>query len=100
MTFYKIIKISILLGTGILVACSSNEDSNKSTFAPKINPNALVVHIDPETGELLEEPPANAIQSNSIRATSEPEYTEIKESTSPAGGGYIEAIGQVKKKNK
>ncbi len=100
MSFYKLIKISILLGTGLIVACSSNDADTKSSVAkkPVISTDALTVNIDPKSGEFLDAPlkkPSVTTTSNNIlnnSAAPVKKYSDLKESVDGSGGSYIELI--------
>ncbi len=100
MSFYKIIKVSILLGTGLIVACSSNNDANtkSSVTQQTISPDALTVNIDPKSGEFIDAPvkkpsvttTSNNVVNNSVAPVKK--YSDLKESIDSNGGSYIELI--------
>jgi len=79
MNFYKFSKISILLITGILLACSPNkqETTNKENAA-KDTYSGLKAYRDPVTSKILDKPPAGYVppqnsKSSKPREESEPE---------------------------
>lgn len=101
MPIYKIIKISLFLGTGILVACSPDKSETKSSAISSASDNikiqqafeakfqqsdSLQVYVDPKTGEFVDAPIENSATpgvANSVVTTVTPavdEYTGIKES--------------------
>lgn len=99
MSIYKLIKISIFLVTGILVACSPDSHESKSSpVSSHSQTKGLKVFIDPKTGEFLSRPPKTSkstVTSNGVivnNAQSTAQYSELKESTVPGGGTYIELV--------
>ena len=104
MSIYKSVKISILLGTAALVACSPDKTENKPAASVSVSePTAieatqqpaegLRVFIDPKTGEYLDSPPEGMSSKSTVSTkTDQPvnEYSDLKESTVPGGGTYIE----------
>ncbi len=96
MSIYKIIKISILLGTGIIVACSADKTEIKPQAGIKTKMEALRVYIDPVTGERLSSPPVNndnTVKFNNANSTASDQtiyFSAPKKSTVPGVGVYIE----------
>ncbi len=107
MNLYKVTKISILLISGVLLACSPNKqqatNSNNHNSTTTQNNNqtgeffqGMTVHIDPVSGKFLDTAPADYIASkkvsnnNSLNVNSgqDPVYVE-KQSTTPGGGTYM-----------
>jgi len=102
MSVYKLIKISILLTTVFLVACSPDMSDSKSSQveiipakANSIPVDGLRVYIDPKTGGYLDSAPtgssATTTANNVAEATpAENKYSAPKDSIVPGGGSYIE----------
>ncbi len=108
MNFYKVTKISILLISGVLLACSSDEqqttniNNHNSTASTQSNNQTrdifqgMTVHIDPASGKFLDTPPTDYVapkkvsNNNNLNVNSgqDPIYVE-KQSTTPGGGTYM-----------
>ncbi|MFV1985427.1 MAG: hypothetical protein ACC657_17900 [Thiohalomonadales bacterium] len=100
MNFYKSFKITIFLVTGILLACSPDQQQQKNTNNIQMQ-QGLKVYIDPVTGEFLDaapqgynSPDSKSAKNNQTNAnlnatqnvTTAPEE---KDSSTPGGGTFI-----------
>ncbi len=112
MSINGILRLSVLLGAGIFVGCSSSENENQkssqvnnqtSSSVGQSNIEGSRVYIDPETGQYTNTPPknTNAIigTNNSIskKTDSNIKYTAPKDSNVPGVGVYMELEGSQSK---
>ncbi|VAW98154.1 hypothetical protein MNBD_GAMMA22-1190 [hydrothermal vent metagenome] len=109
MNFYKVTKTSILLVSGVLLACSPNEQQSSQTSGKNTTITAqennqqtgnsfqgMIVHIDPASGKFLDTAPADYVapkkvnNNNSLNVNSgQDSVYQEKQSTTPGGGTYM-----------